>query len=292
MGRFRTPQAFLEYGTAYAVHQSLWREGVRFAFGPLQNEGKNPRNYAVSSITSLLGPDTPKYRPQSRIGGTFMACEFATKDDYLQIIKPPLAGASRISLSVWVYASSFTNPDHVPAVFVETTSAEGYTRWGLYLTNRKPRLIWRDAAADPGGSAVVFDAGSTLSSNRWYHLVVTWDSLVDQHQIWIDGRLDATSSTAGGALGTSASYGAWLGRLPHSSQIANLLKGFLASPSLFLRVITPAEIAVLARHPLAAYEVAIPRYHFVPSGVSFNPSIYRDPPRHVLGAPFGSALGG
>jgi hypothetical protein len=55
-----------------------------------------------------------------------------------------------------------------------------------------------------------------------------------------------------------------------------------------------AEIDQLASARRIAYTPrrrTVRRTYSIPAA-GFNPSIYRDPPRHVLGAPFGSALGG
>ena len=185
-----------------------------------------------------------------------------------------LLTASEVSVSAW-------------AVSRANTGFRGIVSWDLsspfYFSIR-----WSSTNKIEGyGIGVDFNPGSA-----WFHVCATKSQKDNVRRLYINGVLMNQGGSGAPFPSTADSF--YIGCDYDGSANSRMWSGLIDAVSIHHRALSQDEIRALAAHRLLAY---IPRRRTVRRSYSipaagFNPSIYRDPPRHVLGAPFGSALGG
>lgn len=270
MSRFRTPQAFLEYGPSCAVHPSLWGNDLLFAWGPLQNEGiyikdrsERSKNRALWCANSNPATSvTPGYRQTSLRGAAFWAAVFNGVTDMVMLAAPPgntgIAAISTPPLTISFWLKPNGNVANHDGVIAKTSNSYWNDGWGVYWMSPNTLRFFV-------GSETTYASISNIDLTKWTFFTCSWDGATIR--IWADGIEGTPKSHASSATGLTAPLR--IGEVAESYWNYN---GMMADVRIYGRLLAPAESAILGRHPLAVYEVAIPRYHFVPSGVSFNPA--------------------
>ena len=118
------------------------------------------------------------------------ALDFDGSNDYIQIINDnSLDISSSITISAWIYPTNIANKD---GILAKRTSTENSGDWALRFTStaKLKLLIW-DGNASNGSTS----SNSSISLNTWTHISVTHDNSTNTTKFYINGLLDATSTS-------------------------------------------------------------------------------------------------
>ena len=244
-------RAWLEYGIEYAKYPSLWRD-VAFASGPLRPEGATLRDYSGKTggaVWSVGAGDGPKYAQASVRGKGFWAGSYDGANDYATL--PSLDfidGTTNFSFVSWV-----------------KRTVAGNVRGNIFSLQgqRRIEIRYRDEAVaanakwevyyDVGGAK--YATGTQTILNQWTHVSAVY-SVASGMSLYQNGSVTATN-VARGTIEVGFGPVNGLGGQPIDSRY---FEGQISGSMIYRRVLTPNEIAILATHPLAAYEVEVPKY--------------------------------
>ena len=118
------------------------------------------------------------------------ALDFDGSNDYIQIADDNSIDINNsITLSAWIYPTSIANKD---GILAKRTSTENSGDWALRFTSaaKLKLLIW-DGNASNGSTS----SNSSISLNTWTHISVTHDNSTNTTKFYINGLLDATSTS-------------------------------------------------------------------------------------------------
>lgn len=160
------------------------------------------------------------------------------------------AGLARQSMEAWVTCDNVTGGTLDSAtVYMELYDTSSFSL-RLYIESSTVRAQWRDGTP---GTTVTVQGGTTVSNGELLHIVATFDSVNNDHRIYLNGNLDGTSTTSVNAIGStwaSANIGAHV-------QSANTLREFLGTiheVNLYDRVLPATEVRQLSSDVGVAYE--------------------------------------
>jgi len=247
-------RAWLEYGKDYAKYPSLWDSSLAFASGPLRPEGGTLRDYSGKTggaVWSVGAGDVPKYAQGSVRGKPFWAGQYDGTDDYASHSMPSLVSAPKATISMW---------------FRRSASERAY-----WLARTHPTNSW-GTGFEIYQTVAYFDVNSNFgycaySGTDWTHVLMLFDGTqgtnADRLRAWINGTQQTLTyeGTIPANFGTPIST--W--KLSRRDWSTSYSQCNIASPTAFSRVLTPSEIAILAQHPLAAYETVRPKYWMFPT---------------------------
>ena len=108
--------------------------------------------------------------------------------NYATLLSSVLSGLSQGSLSVWVYYAPFTSTNYAYTV-VDKTQTYNYNYYQL-LIQPSNKITLRIADGPYGATNPIASSNSTLTPNKWNHIVTTWDGT--NWKIYINGNLDLT----------------------------------------------------------------------------------------------------
>jgi len=238
---------------------SYWQIGRRRTFvrsaeppdvsisATLQSEEKSPGPVGYWSFDEGYGT-TAQDRTSNNNDGTISGALWQTEDmcvsgkclyfdgsgDYvLRGDSASLDMSGNFTVESWVKLTGNPTSTYSPIVSKIGSLSCGVGNPDGYLTGisdtRKPRLrlMWNSGAA-----CGTYDSSTTLSINKWYHLVYVFDNSASKVYFYIDGSLDTTKSVA------------WTGDISNSEalKIGSYIKGFIDEPKIYPYARTAAQI--------------------------------------------------
>lgn len=157
--------------------------------------------------------------------------------DYAQIpVGACVKGLSQATLCCWFRPTAA--PSANAAIWMDTTSDSGYSRFSLYqLTDRTLLAVGRDT--DTGGSFTV--AGPALTNATWYHLAMTYNADTDYMQLYVNAAGQTPNTASKGAFPSSTPYiNPTCGAIIHST--TGYINGKIDNVFLWSRALTAAEV--------------------------------------------------
>lgn len=236
-------RAWLEYGRSYARYPSLWDGSLALAtLGPQPIHPTKAIDFSNRGNHGTL-TNGPTWEQSSLQGQAFPSVRFDGSDDSMSIVNGFANSISQLdkhAISIWIKPTTLNYATfiHVPG---------NVYKLQLYSTNG---MYWRCGATY---RTYFF----TLALNRWNGIVCVKTNTGDSGDLYLNGSrqvsfyggLDNTPSAADLSIGGTEYY----------------FNGSIAAVGIHRRVLTPNEIAILATHPLAAYETVRPKYWMFPS---------------------------
>jgi hypothetical protein len=135
---------------------------------------------------TAYGSPLPSYITSAYVGSAALVF-VASDQQYIQIPYVNLAQQS-FTLETWIYTTSISIPSDF-AIFGQCDS----NFICLLLSLRNGRIVLSFDAMNTNNYTLT---GSTLlSSYIWAHVTVIYDSTLSQQKIYIDGKIDAVSSS-------------------------------------------------------------------------------------------------
>jgi hypothetical protein len=175
--------------------------------------------------------------------GTGNAANFIrANSEYLSIDDAALNGLSPgdtdWSISCWLKlnAGPFSNNQHIFGVW--KTSPTNSREYLLYW--KAGHTMLRFYTSEDGSTETYMNAGSTLSADTWYHVVICHDATNDLKLMYIDGALSRSTSHTTGVYQGDASLN--IGRTHNTS---NYVDGAIDEWGLWSRVLTSDEVSEL-----------------------------------------------
>jgi len=105
-------------------------------------------------------------------------------------------------MTIWAKRSGTSGQN-----FIISNGASTGSHWGMALADSSGQC--RYYMADAAGAGVDTNGATNVSDNVWHHLVVTWDGSAEKAELFVDGRLDG-STTAGSSTATMTNSSATL----------------------------------------------------------------------------------
>jgi hypothetical protein len=168
-----------------------------------------------------------------------------------------IGGHAKVSISMWVQFQAATVNN--AALYFESSESAGFTKFGLFqLSSNQLFFQARDTAAGASYSITVSGPTTKLS-----HVCGNYDADTDRMELFVDGILVGTNTTAKGVLhaGTTSApiaVGAFTSANPAVQYSANAI---IVDVLLYRgRILHPSEIRLLATRPGIAYEMAPRRW--------------------------------
>ena len=157
-------------------------------------------------------------------------------------------GAGSFAVAMWVRHTAFGgDQSYVQKWDYAATNDE----WACYPSNSGyPRFSLRNSANTAGQELT---STQILSVGRWHHLVFVYDSSAPESRIYVDGAAAGALTIAGGIRNSNAKMvvGTW--GTTAGGVDSEYLNGSIADLSVWHRVLTPAEISMLATPSAARY---------------------------------------
>lgn len=131
-------------------------------------------------------------------------------NDYAQDPTSSPVTGSEISITLWLWADSYTNTAF-PAVAVQNYSSTGYpyTQWVIQVQNVSGAM--RIAGGLSLGTSRVFSTSDGYTTGVWYHVALTYDGTTQR--LYVDG-VEVASTARTGSLATTTGklqIGRWAG---------------------------------------------------------------------------------
>ena len=156
------------------------------------------------------------------------AASFNGSSSYIAV--PNAAGvspSSAVTIEAWIYPVSYNN---FPAILTKNYK----TSYALFLnTSGKIRFYPK------GGIGVAFEGNTAVPLNRWSHVAATYDG--SSTKLYIDGNLDASSSSITGAIGSNTDS-AYIGCDRESTGPTYFFSGYIDELRLWSNAKTQADI--------------------------------------------------
>lgn len=263
-------RAWLEYGRDYAKHPSLWDSSLAFASGPLRPEGATLLDYSgrtAGAAWSVGVGDVPKYTQGSVRGGSFLAGQFDGSNDYANCGNVvDFTNASQFSIAFVVRRIGINAYRELVA---KKRTTDPYTGYAIaFAANNKIQVTLEQTSTS---RIMQTTASAFLDTSVYYHIAVTHNGAGNASgiSVYVDGTLQAkdaaTQDNLAGSIANSANF--TIGARSDADGILVPTNSLLCNVRIYRRVLTPAEIAVFARHPLEAFRVEVPKYwSFAPPG--------------------------
>ena len=141
-------------------------------------------------------------------------------------------GTGDISVSAWVYVTSFVN---YGGIF--TNRKDTGDKQGIEIRTRSSNKI--ELLIDDGNSTTTTDS-SALDTNRWYHICGVWDRDDKQH-LYIDGVLADSTDITNETSTLNHSDDAFLGRRLYGGS-STYYQGYICNMGYWNRVLSQAEV--------------------------------------------------
>ena len=201
----------------------LYLQQVGVADQPLVDEFTT--NYIVGGENLCLAPSFDNYTSEmGAISGITSPSQgsavFNGTSDYIDLGNS--FSQNQITISCWFYATDDAN---YKTIFDNRDSGSD----GIFLT------IGTNEGVIFATNSTTLYASKTGLSNKWYHLVVTWDNTTKK--IYIDGSLDASQSAT---LSIDVTTSAKIGRAGYLA--TSYYTGNLANVAIWNRALTSDEI--------------------------------------------------
>jgi len=255
-------RAWKEYGRQYAKYPSLWDGSLAFASGPLEPEGATLRDYSgrtAGATWSVGAGDVPKYVQGSVRGQSFWAGKYDGTNDHL---RTSVTSINTTSFSVVAWSSVLS----VGATqMIVQKSYQGGSYIGTFELKVHPVGIIAASVrtSESPYSLSAYTAGKVVASVPFFAGIIWTGSNLS---VILNNEV-VTVSGAGKTVIQEAwylHYGCWSNTNPTQPPITgekDYLSGYIGPSNLYNRVLTTNEIAILAQHPLAAYETVRPKYY-------------------------------
>jgi hypothetical protein len=160
--------------------QSWWKLDETSGFTAVDS-GAHARSGTLNGTTFAAGTTTAKLGTGLSLDGT---------STYISIPNhSTLQLRNALSISGWIYLSAFGSGADVDPILRKGTASP--TSYQLCIQDGKPTLHLNES--DGTGVGTIGD--STLSLNKWQHVVATWDG--STAKVYLDGYLDGSRSVAG-----------------------------------------------------------------------------------------------
>ena len=141
-------------------------------------------------------------------------------------------GTGDVSVSAWVYVTSFVN---YAGIF--TNREEGGSQPGIEIRTLNTGKI--ECIIDDGNSSEDAESG-VLNANQWYHVCAVWDRS-DKQFLYIDGVLAASDDITTEASTLNHSDSAFIGRRFYSAS-NQYFRGYICNVGYWNRVLSQAEV--------------------------------------------------
>ena len=143
-------------------------------------------------------------------------------------------GTGDISVSAWVYVTSFVN---YAGIF--TNREEGGSQPGIEIRTLSSNKI--ECIIDDGNSSDDAESGE-LETNRWYHVCAVWDRS-DKQFLYIDGVLVASEAITTESDTLNHSDDALIGKRTYGSgPTVTYFRGHICNVGYWNRVLSQAEV--------------------------------------------------
>jgi hypothetical protein len=160
--------------------------------------------------------------------GTALA--FDGTDDYITMGTDPVYSLLDFTVSAWVYI-----PGSLPTGWraIVAHNRNGPNWFFLGTQGSRIHMRWGDGARSA-------DFNGTISANRWYHLVTTYDSSTDTARMYIDGVLDNTDGGEG--LPTPTNGLLYIGANTNNTEF---WEGYIDDVRIYHNALSPEEVGAL-----------------------------------------------
>lgn len=177
----------------------------------------------------------------SKFGNSFNAQTTApaTTGGFTLPIAATIKGQSQISISAWIRS---TSSGITKVIFEESRPGSASTDRFSFRINTANRLQL-SYRPDSGAQTVLINPTTTLAINTWYHVVAVFDSVSDNHKIYINGVQNQNTAVIDPIPNTDPTNGPAIGSQASNTQI---FTGQMEEFALFTgRVLTQAEVTAL-----------------------------------------------
>lgn len=248
---------WLNYGRQYARWPTLHDSSVACMFGPLAPEGGTLHDYSgrtAGAVWSVGAGDVPKYTQQSVRGVPFWAGDWDGSNDYATFNSLAGTNLQTFTVSGW-FRRSGTSSFAYPQI-----CGNGNNGWSIALEKSSNKLLFAKSFV-----AILLTGTSVITDLTWTHFALTCLNVSGQKTmaLWVNGVLD---NTAGPTAVTFTATRDFMIGADNGTPLNSLWLGQIASVVVHSRIVTTSEIAILARHPLAAFEVEVPKYYTFTQG--------------------------
>lgn len=262
---------WLNYGRRYARYPTLWDSSLAFASGPLAPEAGTLRDYSgrtSGAEWSVGAGDVPKYVQGTVRGGSFWAGQYDGTDD---IASASLSLETKYTVVCWRYSANDYDANTSDGLWQIAAAADA-----THYVNLHKRPDHEDPNFD-NAIGVTWDEGVKNNSYRYVRkntaywppaptcYGVSCDAAANDAKLWVAGKPATTEYNKDGASVSAIPTGNVTLSLARY-RLVTYSAISLAGCGVWNRALSDTEHAILARHPLAAYTVDVPKYwSFAPS---------------------------
>ncbi len=227
-------------------------------------DGKDIPNGRVNDLSgsgnhaTTSGISTSTFYTTGKLG---QGLNFDGVDDYLGLGTSATLNPSAITVSAWVNTNSLSKSYQNIVGRVKTGGGNSY--WQMMIKNTGKLAMYAY-----GNSDVSYDGTGTytLSTNKWYHIVMTYDS-VDGLKGYVNGVQD-NSVAANGSLTSGVGVYATIGKDNFTS--AREFSGKIDDVRVYNRVLSVNEINQL--YNLGGSKVGVSNTGVINTGCSYGPN--------------------
>lgn len=235
------------------------------AYWPLGDGGQGRQDARGRYPLLFLGAPTPA---PGHAGGTAMAYAGTPSETYSVDITTALGGATRASLSAWMYRASTANV--VSAGCANSSGNRFYMLW------HSDGNVYCSAEGGAGSFP-----NAALGGTGWHHLLLTFNGTATglaRVALYIDGvprTLTAGGADPGAALVSAANLNYCSLGFDFSNALYTV--GRLEDVGVWLRTLTPAEARTLASEPYSFFAVPGWRRYWAPPAAAAGAYLPYDP---------------
>jgi hypothetical protein len=169
-----------------------------FGLTTLQDKSRNKSACAMTAITSTRLA-TGIYVPTFNGTTSFIATNNANS----------VKGKAQVSLSVWFNTAVLDGVNRI--LYVEPITASTNARFALRI-DADSRLLFQGRSSDGDGLTTWVDSTKTLIVSVWYHAVFVFDSISDNHFIYLNTLPETANIAATPFTNSNPNYVPDIGR--------------------------------------------------------------------------------